>query len=134
MQRRKKVGGIMDRRFGENDLAMTPEEKTLERFTKEKQRRFRNGGLFDLEDDEEEGQLTHFGQSLSFDAGGAVNDFEEGDLAASDEDGSGSDTSRHGRKRRRSAEPSREINAKEDAELPEKKKTKAEVMKEVIAK
>ena len=38
MQRRKKVGGILDRRFGENDPTMTPEEKALERFVKEKQR------------------------------------------------------------------------------------------------
>lgn len=37
MQRRNKAGGIVDRRFGENDPTMTPEEKMLERFTKEKQ-------------------------------------------------------------------------------------------------
>lgn len=40
MQRKNKVGGIMDRRFGENDPTMTPEEKMLERFTKEKQVQF----------------------------------------------------------------------------------------------
>lgn len=45
MQRRKKVGGILDRRFGENDPTMTPEEKALERFVEEKQRKNRKGSL-----------------------------------------------------------------------------------------
>jgi len=37
MQKKNKAGGILDRRFGENDPTMTPEERMLERFTKEKQ-------------------------------------------------------------------------------------------------
>ena len=37
MRKRNKAGGILDRRFGENDPTMTSEEKMLERFTKEKQ-------------------------------------------------------------------------------------------------
>lgn len=36
-QRRNKVGGVIDRRFGENDTGMDPEEKILERFAREKQ-------------------------------------------------------------------------------------------------
>jgi nucleolar protein 14 len=36
-QRRKHEGGVIDRRFGENDDDMDPEEKMLERFAREKQ-------------------------------------------------------------------------------------------------
>lgn len=35
--RKNKVGGIVDRRFGEYDNTMSLEEKMLERFTKERQ-------------------------------------------------------------------------------------------------
>ena len=58
-----KTGSFVDRRFGETDENMTVEEKMLERFTKEKQRRAEKSSIFNLESDEEE--LTHFGQSLS---------------------------------------------------------------------
>lgn len=43
MQKRNKVGGISDRRFGENDPGMTPEERMAERFVREKVRN-RGGG------------------------------------------------------------------------------------------
>ena len=36
-QRRNRTGQVIDRRFGENDSHMDPEEKMLERFVKEKQ-------------------------------------------------------------------------------------------------
>jgi len=88
MQRRKKIGGIMDRRFGENDPTMTPEEKALERFVKEKQRGSKKDSLFDLEDADEDEELTHFGQALSFDKPAALDDFNEADLGGSDEEGS----------------------------------------------
>jgi nucleolar protein 14 len=133
MQRRKKVGGITDRRFGENNPTMTPEEKILERFTREKQKRYRNGAIFDLEDEEEEGQLTHLGQSLSFGGKKVVDDFKEGDLGGSDEDGHSSSSGRNERKRRRSPGP--EISVGDDGSgLTGRKKSKVEVMKEVIAK
>jgi nucleolar protein 14 len=51
----------VDRRFGENDPTMTPEERMLERFIKERQRTSK-GAAFNLEDEDE---LTHYGQSLS---------------------------------------------------------------------
>ena len=51
----------MDRRFGENDPTLSLEERMLERFTKERQR-VSKGAAFNLEDEEE---LTHYGQSLS---------------------------------------------------------------------
>jgi nucleolar protein 14 len=55
---RHKAGGIVDRRFGEDNPHLTPEEKALERFTRERQRRSR----FDLEDDN---SLTHYGMTLT---------------------------------------------------------------------
>jgi nucleolar protein 14 len=54
------VGGIVDRRFGENDPSMSVEERMLERFTRERQRSSK-GVAFNLEDEDE---LTHYGQSL----------------------------------------------------------------------
>jgi nucleolar protein 14 len=56
-----RAGGIVDRRFGENDPTMSLEERMLERFTKERQRTSK-GIAFNLEDDDD---LTHYGQSLS---------------------------------------------------------------------
>ena len=56
-----RAGGIVDRRFGENDPTMSLEERMLERFTKERQRASK-GTAFNLEDDDD---LTHYGQSLS---------------------------------------------------------------------
>lgn len=60
-EEKDRAGGIVDRRFGENDPSMTPEERMLERFTRERQRSSK-GVAFNLDDEEE---LTHYGQSLS---------------------------------------------------------------------
>jgi nucleolar protein 14 len=114
---------------------MTPEEKMLERFTREKQTRHTKNSMFDLEDDDEEGQLTHFGKSLSFNQKEEVDDFQEDDEGLSDEDDHGSDTSSLKRRLRRIEDGEEElsdISGEEDE--PKRKKTKAEVMKEVIAK
>jgi nucleolar protein 14 len=56
---------------------MTPEERMLERFTKERQRAAK-GINFNLEDEEE---LTHYGQSLS-----NLDDFDNVGLGADDMD------------------------------------------------
>ena len=137
MHRRNKIGGIKDRRFGENDPTMTPEDRALERFTREKQIDFKKGSLFDLEEDEDEGQLTHFGQSLALDEPNVVDDFDETDLVVSD-DGDHRSAENTRRRRRSSASGnSEEGDAKiddEDGPLSQRRKTKAEVMKEVIAK
>ncbi|KAL8900236.1 MAG: hypothetical protein Q9207_005788 [Kuettlingeria erythrocarpa] len=136
MQRRKKVGGILDRRIGENDPTMTPEEKALQRFVQEKQRGNRKDALFDLEDRDEEGQLTHFGQSLSFDKPGKVDDFQEVQLT-SEEESDAIDSAARPRKRRRlssDAVSGDEGSANEADGRPERRKTKSEVMKEVMAK
>ncbi|KAL8999687.1 MAG: hypothetical protein Q9169_001504 [Polycauliona sp. 2 TL-2023] len=134
IQRRKKVGGIQDRRFGENDPQMTPEEKALERFVKEKQRGNKKNTLFDLEDGGEDDELTHFGQSLSFDKTSKMDDFQE-DLS-SGQDSDHLDVSERPNKRRRLSEDEDGSEAMADGndEQPERPKTKKEVMSEVIAK
>jgi nucleolar protein 14 len=60
---------------------MAPEERMLERFTRERQRASK-GVAFNLEDED---VLTHYGQSLS-----AMDDFDGADLGLQDDkEGSG---------------------------------------------
>jgi nucleolar protein 14 len=121
----------MDKRFGENDPTMAPEEKMLERFTQEKQTRHKNS-IFDLEDDNG-AELTHMGQSLSLDAP-QIDDFDE-DLELSDaEDHPSDDEQKHRKRRRSSDDEGSEDEEDEEVDRPERKKSKQEVMKEVIAK
>ncbi|KAI0889955.1 Nop14-like protein [Annulohypoxylon maeteangense] len=129
LNRRNKVGGILDRRFGENDPFMTPEEKMQERFVREKQTH--KSSTFDLEDDDFGEGLTHLGKSLSFDKPGLVDDFEE-DLSAGS-DAADSDDEHRGSKRMRPLNDDTQDDDQEEGQ-PERKKTKQEVMKEVIAK
>ena len=136
MQRRKKVGGILDRRFGEDDPTMTPEEKAMERFVTEKQRGGKRSSMFALEDDFDSGEsLTHLGQSLSFVRSSQVDDFDESGLALSED---GDDDGRP-RKRQRSSVTEVQVERRspvpeEDEDPAGRPKTKQEVMKEVIAK
>lgn len=82
-----RAGGIVDRRFGENDPTMTPEERMLERFTREHQR-VSKGAAFNLEDEDD---LTHYGQSLS-----KLDDFDNVGLGLDDdEDEDGGQIDRH---------------------------------------
>ena len=134
MQRRKKVGGIVDRRFGENDPSMTPEAKALERFVREKQRGTKKGSIFDLEDDEEDSELTHFGKSLSFGQTDSSGNFKDDGLAVSDEDGDIEKADHRNRKRRKLSHDDDLSSGQDDVSRLGTSKTKAEVMKEVIAK
>ncbi|EED16022.1 rRNA maturation protein (Nop14), putative [Talaromyces stipitatus ATCC 10500] len=138
---RNKIGSIMDRRFGENDPTMTPEERAAERFARESQRKMRKENMFNLEDDdEEELELTHGGRSLSFGDAVAGDDFAENDISGEES----SEDEESSRKRKRALATEDEVDdmegmASEDDEAdketePLRKKTKAEVMKEVIAK
>lgn len=132
IQRRNKVGGLVDRRIGENDPTMTPEERAVQRFAREKQRK-KGGALFDLEgsDDEGLGGLTHLGKSLELDGQDDYNDA----VSAGSESDAGDDELMK-RKRRRSSMPNEE-NEEDEEETegqPERKKSKNEVMKEVMAK
>ncbi|GAA97776.1 uncharacterized protein L969DRAFT_91325 [Mixia osmundae IAM 14324] len=99
LQSRGRAGTVIDRRFGEDNPHLTPEEKAMERFKLESQRRAERSGRgsgFNIE--EEDDSLTHYGQSLST----AFAD-EQGLPPAGEED-------------------------------QDRRKTKAEVMQEVIAK
>lgn len=131
MQRRNKVGGIMDRRFGENDPTMAPEDKMLERYAQESSRRQKNKSAFDLEEDDGT-ELTHMGQSLSFDGPSVRDDFDEEGIELSDAEDETLDSARRKRRRNSDSDVSEEDDDSED--VPERKKTKQEVMKEVIAK
>lgn len=136
MQRRSKIGGILDRRFGENDPTMTPEQRALERFVKERQKGNRKGGLFDLEDDDEGNQLTHFGQSL-FDNPVRKVDIKEAELDLLDGSSSDEEADLRPTKRRRLSHGSstQEVAyGTSDEEYAKRPKTRKEVMSEVIAK
>ena len=115
---------MIDKRFGEDDPNMTPEDKMLERFTREKQSRAKGGAMFNLEEDAD---LTHYGQSLA-----GLDDFDETELGYSDDDEDkgaiGGDIVSHSH-----------FGGFGEAEPDERHedgrpKTKAEVMREVMAK
>lgn len=135
MQRRNRVGGIFDRRFGEGDPSMTPETAAAQRFAMEKQKAHKKTSMFDLEDDEDPAQgvsLTHAGKSLNFDASGELlDDFDE---EVSDTGSDMSDLEEHNRKRLKRLRDQVASHEEGDHEEPERKKTKKEVMEEVIAK
>ncbi|KHJ34986.1 putative nop14-like family protein [Erysiphe necator] len=131
-ERKKKVGGILDKRFGENDPTLAIEEKMLQRFTRENQLRHKNNSLFDLEDAEEFGELTHMGRALSLDKKVPVDDFEEQDLRTSDsEEHLPEDQSLA---KRKWPDENSKGESLEEVSAQERKKSKQEIMKEIIAK
>lgn len=139
MQSRNKVGGILDRRFGENDPTMTPEQRAAERFAKQNERKAKKSSIFNLEDDEEEEMpLTHGGEVLGLgDFNMSKNDdFDENDLESSDESIDYNADNLDDRPRKRARLDEEDADGPDDAadQLPERKKSKAEVMKEVMAK
>ncbi|KAF7192546.1 putative nucleolar complex protein 14 [Pseudocercospora fuligena] len=136
MRRRNKVGGLVDRRIGEGDADMTPEEKAVQRFAREKERAAKGRSLFDLEGSDDEAgagggfKLTHGGKGLD---GLEGDDFGESVSGGSDDE---SDDGFMRKKRRRSDVEEDGAEEAEDGaeEQPERKKTKKEVMEEIIAK
>ncbi|KAI5952559.1 NOP14 [Candida jiufengensis] len=115
--RKGKTGGILDKRFGENNSHLSQEEKMLARFTRERQNAGgKKRGMYSLESDDDNSdfdedeqdnggfQLTHSGQALSLD--------DEETIKYVDED---------------------QLPQNIDSEPP-RKKSKNEVMKEIIAK
>ncbi|KAJ6615604.1 nucleolar protein 14 [Mycena sp. CBHHK59/15] len=120
-----RAGGIVDRRFGENDPTMTLEERMLERFTKERQRSSR-GAAFNLEDEDE---LTHYGQSLS-----KLDDFDTVGLGLEDEEDAGQLNPDLVGKTHFGGFSDDEEEDADHEQVPERKKSKAEVMAEVMAK
>lgn len=121
-ERKHKVGGIIDRRFGEDDPNMTPEERARERF-----RLGYKSSAFDLEDEGEEMTLTHGGQALPL-SGPLVDDFDDDIEPGSDDDDEGT---RAYLKRKALTEGDEGGDA---AEQPERKKTRQEIYSEIIAK
>uniref|UniRef100_A0A4X1SVJ5 Nucleolar protein 14 n=1 Tax=Sus scrofa TaxID=9823 RepID=A0A4X1SVJ5_PIG len=59
---RDKSNVFTDKRFGEYDSNLSPEEKMLKRFALEQQRQHEKKSIYNLNEDEE---LTHYGQSLA---------------------------------------------------------------------
>lgn len=113
---------------------MTPEERALERFVKEKQRGNRKGALFDLEDAEEDGQLTHFGQSLSLDPRNPLDDFKEAGIEVSNGESPDVDGERPSKRQKTSDSSEEEVSEAGEGRQTERPKTKKEVMNEIIAK
>lgn len=114
---------------------MAHEDVMMERFAREKQRSHKKSSLFDLEGDDSVpfGGLVDDDSSFNFGKGGAVDDFDEDDL----DDGNDSDGSVRERQRlKRIRAMSGDFDGEEEAgpEEPERKKSKKEVMEEVIAK
>ena len=59
--RRHKSSSFVDRRFGEYNPSISLEDKMLKRFTEERMNRAPKTSMFDLNDDDAELGLTHFG-------------------------------------------------------------------------
>lgn len=128
MLRKNKVGGIIDRRFGEYDPNMTAEEKMLERFAREKQKLFKKSSMFDLEDEGlPEDEPSVFSRGIQ-------DDFNENDLEQNDGYSSDDLTSKRKRSHELLSKYNVEDGEEDEIEEPKRKKTKAEVMKEIIAK
>ncbi|NWV62404.1 NOP14 protein, partial [Malurus elegans] len=59
---REKTNVFKDKRFGEYNTNITPEEKMIRRFALERQQNYGKKNIYNLNEDEE---LTHYGQSLA---------------------------------------------------------------------
>ncbi|KAJ3182417.1 nucleolar complex protein 14 [Geranomyces variabilis] len=129
MDRKNKDSAFVDRRFGENDASMSMEDKMLERFMKEKSKRSDRGNAFNLEDDDDDGmmELTHMGQSL--------NAFDDAGLkrVPGDED-EGSDSGQIDKDTVKYTHFGGFSEDEGEDDGTGKRKSKNEVMKEVIAK
>ncbi|KAM9892872.1 hypothetical protein OXX79_009725 [Metschnikowia pulcherrima] len=114
---KNRVGGVVDRRFGESNRNLTQEEKMLQRFTRERQSSskknvFSLGSDDEYENDDDNGgfALTHSGKKLTF----AETDSADENLGSSTE--------------------KRFVDEDSLEDQPARKKSKKEVMAEVIAK
>ncbi|KAK5677758.1 nucleolar complex protein 14 [Elasticomyces elasticus] len=119
MRGRLKSGGLVDRRIGEGDGGMDEEGRAVARFAREKSR-----NVFDLEGSEDEG-----GAGLLTHGGRAIADLEEDDMKLSGDEGGSEDDGFLVRKRQREDEEDEVVD-----EQPDVKKSKKEVMTELIAK
>ncbi|KAI8895140.1 nucleolar protein 14 [Globomyces pollinis-pini] len=108
---------MMDRRIGEHDPTLSIEDKMLERFMKEKTKNIRANAMYNLE---EEDELTHLGQSLS--------GFDDAGLEAvpNDDESDGMIDA--------SVVKYTHFGGFDEGNDPNAKKSRNEIMKEVIAK
>ena len=131
MQRRNKVGGIIDRRLGEYDPNMSADEKMVERFAREKQRLFKRSSMFDIEDvglPEDEDTPSHKPMRDDFD------DRDSQNLGSDSADGSESRLKRSHVHMALDGDGKILEYADDENGQPQRKKTKSDVMKEVIAR
>jgi nucleolar protein 14 len=130
MNRKNKVGGILDRRIGENDPTMSLDDRMMARFEREQLKK-RGGNVFDLEDGDNEEMLTHGGESLKFDHEIGDEDYDAASVSGSSD---GEDGFLKRKRRRDDVDGEEGAEPVPEEEQPERKKSKAEVMKEVMAK
>ncbi|KAJ3397754.1 nucleolar complex protein 14 [Lobulomyces angularis] len=124
LQEKSKDNTFIDRRFGENDPTMSLEDKMMARFVQEKKNRSGKGSLFNLEDDDDNEGLTHFGQSLS-----NMDEMDEAifnKISHLDEDEDG--------QLDKYTVSKAHFGGFGDEDDPDRKKSKNEIMKEIIAK
>lgn len=129
----RKSNAFIDRRFGEDDETLTNDERNLLRFQKQRLREMA-GSKFALQDDEpggQEDQLTHLGRSLA--------DMEDiGAGWSSDDDANGQLDDQLTRDLHFGGgfEPSKRTRdlGDQDGDAEPMRKTKKEVMEEIIAK
>ncbi|PVV02461.1 hypothetical protein BB560_003086, partial [Smittium megazygosporum] len=132
LERGTKTGGIRDKRFGENNPEVSVEEKMLERFTKEKQRKIKKSDIYNLSDNEsgEDMLLTHMGQNLN-----DIDDFDAAGLGLSDDEDKGNiDASTVKYMHFGGFELAKPDNLHESLQNTTEKKSRAQVMKEIISK
>ncbi|TPX58020.1 hypothetical protein PhCBS80983_g03428 [Powellomyces hirtus] len=134
MDRRNKDSAFVDRRFGERDATMSLEDKMLERFMKEKSKRAADrGSMFNLEDDDEDMmELTHMGQSLNAFSDAGLQKVHADPADDSDSGQIDKDTVRYTHFGGFSEDDEAAADPNDDG--TGKRKSKNEVMKEVIAK
>lgn len=147
-QLRAHMGTFNDRRFGESNPSLSVEEKLQERYTRERQRGQGRRGMFNLEEDgadlfgfDDEGQqlggsggggltLTHGGRS--------VNELKGDDFVAQgfgeDDDEGDEERGRVGRDVVRRAHFGGFEQGDDEEDKPERKRSRQEIMNEVIAK
>ena len=130
LQSRHKAGGIIDRRIGENDPSLAPEDRMLQRYAIQGQKK-RKADVFNLEEDagvNEEELLTHGGRPLK-----DGNRRERLQMNDGENEGGGL-FEKSGRGLEEAIdEATRRQEQTEDGE-PARKKSRKEVMEEVIAK
>ncbi|XP_010400302.1 nucleolar protein 14 [Corvus cornix cornix] len=126
---REKTNVFKDKRFGEYNTKITPEEKMIRRFTLERQQNYGKKNIYNLNEDEE---LTHYGQSLAEieklnDIVDSDSDTEEGgalsaELTAAHFGGGGGGLLR------------KKVSSEQQEEEEEKPKSRKELIEEMIAK